>query len=133
VAIVTLQGVATLNMRSVSTTFVIVLSRISLKSASSDKPSSAQSSNSWDLNGSAPRSDDGRMITPTTIIPYMLSDADFRVRLRQHALRLDDVRDRVVADIVEERVFGQAELCAEFAVNDTGTSTAVHRGAMTGA
>jgi hypothetical protein len=40
------------------------------------------------------------MITPTTIIPYMLSDAD--------------VRDRVVADIVEERVFGQAELCAEF-------------------
>ncbi|GAA5987268.1 hypothetical protein JCM10908_001886 [Rhodotorula pacifica] len=34
----------------------------------------------WDLNGSAPRSEEGRMITPTTIIPFMLSDSDFRVR-----------------------------------------------------
>ncbi|GAA5876129.1 hypothetical protein JCM3774_003506 [Rhodotorula dairenensis] len=34
----------------------------------------------WDLNGSAPRSEDGHMITPTSIIPFMLSDVDFRVR-----------------------------------------------------
>ncbi|BGP56412.1 Serine/threonine-protein kinase tel1 [Rhodotorula sphaerocarpa] len=38
------------------------------------------SQRNWDLHGSAPRSEDTRIITPTTIIPFMLTDADFRVR-----------------------------------------------------
>lgn len=79
----------------------------------------------WDLNGSAPRSDDGRMITPTTIIPYMLSDADFRVRflaasstaklfelcaelgLSEDAL-FNDIRDNTITNVVEtERMLTQ--------------------------
>lgn len=36
----------------------------------------------WDFRGSAPRSEDGHIISPTSIIPFMLSDADFRVRFR---------------------------------------------------
>ncbi|GAA5821356.1 hypothetical protein JCM3770_006348 [Rhodotorula araucariae] len=36
----------------------------------------------WDLEGRAPRSEDGRVIAPTSVIPFMLSDADFRVRFR---------------------------------------------------
>ncbi|GAA5846422.1 hypothetical protein JCM9279_001368 [Rhodotorula babjevae] len=36
----------------------------------------------WDLEGRAPRAEDGRVIAPTAIIPFMLDDADFRVRFR---------------------------------------------------
>ncbi|BGP41354.1 Serine/threonine-protein kinase tel1 [Rhodotorula kratochvilovae] len=36
----------------------------------------------WDLEGRAPRSEDGRVIAPTAVIPFMLADADFRVRFR---------------------------------------------------
>ncbi|GAA6010816.1 hypothetical protein JCM10207_005857 [Rhodosporidiobolus poonsookiae] len=36
----------------------------------------------WDVTGNAPKSEDGRLITPTAIIPFMLSDRDFRVRFR---------------------------------------------------
>ncbi|GAA5938292.1 hypothetical protein JCM10213_003256 [Rhodosporidiobolus nylandii] len=36
----------------------------------------------WDIGGNALRSEDGRLITPTAIIPFMLTDKDFRVRFR---------------------------------------------------
>ena len=36
----------------------------------------------WDLEGRAPRAEDGRVIAPTAIIPFMLDDSDFRVRFR---------------------------------------------------
>ncbi|BGP25635.1 hypothetical protein Rt10032_c06g2946 [Rhodotorula toruloides] len=41
-----------------------------------------QAQEHWDFRGSAPRSEDGHIISPTSIIPFMLSDADFRVRFR---------------------------------------------------
>ncbi|GAA6044295.1 hypothetical protein JCM8097_008685, partial [Rhodosporidiobolus ruineniae] len=36
----------------------------------------------WDVAGNALRSEDGRLITPTAIIPFLLGDRDFRVRFR---------------------------------------------------
>ncbi|GAA5849370.1 hypothetical protein JCM8547_006527 [Rhodosporidiobolus lusitaniae] len=37
---------------------------------------------SWDLDGQALRAEDGLLITPSAIVPFMLSDGDFRVRFR---------------------------------------------------
>ncbi|GAA5999510.1 DNA-binding protein kinase TEL1 [Rhodotorula paludigena] len=72
----------------------------------------------WDLHGSAPSSEDGLLITPTAVIPFMLTDDDFRVRFRATSstanlfnvcLMTGQPEDRLFSDIRENIVTNTEE------------------------
>ncbi|GAA5978039.1 hypothetical protein JCM11641_006607 [Rhodosporidiobolus odoratus] len=82
----------------------------------------------WDIGGNALRAEDNRLITPTAIIPFMLTDRDFRVRFRAStssaalfnlcsALNLpeqqlfDDIRSNLVYNIAESEQILTQILC----------------------
>ncbi|GAA5832573.1 hypothetical protein JCM11251_001373 [Rhodosporidiobolus azoricus] len=72
----------------------------------------------WDVTGNALRSEDDRLITPSAIIPFMLTDRDFRVRFRASTSaaslfnlcgQLQMAEDHVFDDIRQNLVYNLAE------------------------
>ncbi|GAA5937662.1 hypothetical protein JCM1841_000247 [Sporobolomyces salmonicolor] len=81
--------------------------------------------NRWDIGGQSVRAENGKLLAPTAVIPFMLADADFRVRFRAsssaaklfdlfHSLHLPeaqlfhDIRDNMNYNLTEtEQVLTQ--------------------------